>query len=187
MEKTVISIVESYKAKLKSGSIFFAPNVPPKKLKNALNVYAGKAVFEEILVLIDCTVFGSAKDGVLITNERIYAHDTWGESNSYLWKDIDKIAFKPDDEDKVQINEIDFFTTIGLDRATVEKLIEMVEEILRLVSPEKFTSKNPQENVSATNQLSAIEALRELKKLYDEGILTQEEFQTKKQKYLDLL
>ena len=184
MEETVISIVQKYRTKIKDDAIFFAPEIPAKKFKNALDTYAQDAVFEEILVLIDNTLFGSAKDGALITDRRIYMHDLWSTPKNYFWKDIEKLNLDPEDEKKILINDLEFLNFIYSEKTIIKLFVEMLNEILAITNPEYFTkSQEPSKGID----ISPIEALRELKKLYDEGILTEQEFHSKKQKYLDLL
>jgi hypothetical protein len=207
METEIISIAEAYKGKIKDNAIFFAPDIPPKKLKNALEVYAGDAVFEEVLVLIDSTVFGSAKEGALITDKKLYARNLWDNPLKFSWKEVESIVIL-EDEEKVQVNQINFLNTIFPEMNAMKLLVRMLNEILAVVHPDKvFVSETKEENIEETkkNKLrnnndlaeinvtpllahySPIDALRELKKLYDEGILTEEEYNLKRQKYLDLI
>jgi len=55
---------------------FLAPHIPDKKLQNALGKYARNADTDSILALGDGTVFGSAKEGVLITADTLYSNTT---------------------------------------------------------------------------------------------------------------
>lgn len=51
--------------------VFVAPQIPLKKVSGALSTYAKGIAPSDILVLFDNTVFGSAKDGVVITSKEI--------------------------------------------------------------------------------------------------------------------
>lgn len=51
--------------------IYFAPDFPPQKLRNALASYGFGVDADDVVVLIDDTVFGSAKDGVIITRDSL--------------------------------------------------------------------------------------------------------------------
>lgn len=53
--------------KFERTKIYISPNTPSLKLDNALNSYARKANSEDILLLVDITLFGSAKDGFILT------------------------------------------------------------------------------------------------------------------------
>ena len=49
------------------GRIYFTPNIPLKKLSAAMANYAGDVRPEDVLVLMDTTVFGGSKEGMLLT------------------------------------------------------------------------------------------------------------------------
>lgn len=51
--------------------LFFKPNIPPKKLANAIKAYAPHVKEEDVYILADNTVFGKADNGMLITNIEI--------------------------------------------------------------------------------------------------------------------
>lgn len=54
-----------------SNAIYFKPNIPGDKLSNAINAYGGRVGKSEVLILIDDTFWGSAKEGVLITDDAL--------------------------------------------------------------------------------------------------------------------
>jgi len=51
--------------------VFVAPNIPRKKLLAALDSYGQRLRAQDVVVLIDDTVFGGAREGVLITETQI--------------------------------------------------------------------------------------------------------------------
>ena len=61
--------------------ILVAPGIPPKKVTNAItkNSYQGT---DPVIGLIDCTVFGSAKDNVMFTTTGIYWNHPSSKPNS---------------------------------------------------------------------------------------------------------
>ncbi len=52
--------------------------IPAKKLKNAIRTYAGDVAPDSVLALGDGTVFGSAKEGVLVTADMLHSKTTDG-------------------------------------------------------------------------------------------------------------
>lgn len=61
--------------------VFVAPGIPQKKVNNALakNGYFGT---DPIIGLIDCTVFGSAKDHIMFTSTGMHWHHVGASPNS---------------------------------------------------------------------------------------------------------
>lgn len=61
-------------SKVKS-DIYAAPNIPQKKIDNAIKAYAQSVDPERVLFLYDGTIFGSAKDGYIVTDSAFYYKD----------------------------------------------------------------------------------------------------------------
>jgi len=55
--------------------VYVKPNIPMKKLNGALGSYAKSVAPEDVLVLIDDTVFGGAKEGLVLTGEAMYCKE----------------------------------------------------------------------------------------------------------------
>ena len=60
---------------IKDSKIWFAPNIPANKLQGASRSYAQSVSPGEVLMLVDNTIWGGCGDGMLITRDRLYAHD----------------------------------------------------------------------------------------------------------------
>ena len=52
--------------------IFIAPNIPATKLHNALESYAHGINPEDVLVLVDDTFWGGAKEGIIVTKRKLF-------------------------------------------------------------------------------------------------------------------
>jgi hypothetical protein len=61
--------------------LYLLPDIPPKKLRNALSK-CDPPTTEQILGLVDCTVFGSAKNCLLFGAEAVYFHNDWSGKTS---------------------------------------------------------------------------------------------------------
>ena len=62
-------------------SVYLSPAIPNRKEQNLRNK-ANIPMQESLYALIDCTVFGSAKNGVAFTCRGIWGHNDWNSSNS---------------------------------------------------------------------------------------------------------
>jgi hypothetical protein len=58
-----------------SAGAFMMGNIPEKKLNNAILEYALDADPDDVYLLVDTTVFGSAKEGFLLTSQALYIKD----------------------------------------------------------------------------------------------------------------
>lgn len=60
---------------LSCSEIYLYPNIPEKKLKKAIKAYAKDLEQNDVIALLDDTVFGSATEGMLITETHLYYHE----------------------------------------------------------------------------------------------------------------
>ena len=78
-------------------------NIPKEKFYNACRSYAGQVEYNKALGLIDETVFGSAKKGMLFTESGVYASGI-----SHIMKYADGASFSslPSSYNLVEVNEL---------------------------------------------------------------------------------
>ena len=69
--------------------IYIVPDIPEKKLNNALKSYGGDVSYESVLALYDDTLFGSASDGFLFTGEKMLHH----KYGVFLYSDIKSVEY----------------------------------------------------------------------------------------------
>lgn len=77
---------------ISSDYIFFNPHVPDDKLNNALDAYGHNLPQNEIVALIDDTFWGSAKEGILITNDSVLLSKGLSKVNRFQFQDINQIS-----------------------------------------------------------------------------------------------
>ncbi|MDR2461306.1 MAG: hypothetical protein LBE38_11120 [Deltaproteobacteria bacterium] len=81
---------------------YFKPNIPQKKLANAIGKYAQNADPNDVLLLFDDTTFGSADQGFLLTSNCLYIHDYQNTKMAAFPRDqIHSLKFK---NDKLLVN-----------------------------------------------------------------------------------
>jgi len=69
--------------------IYIVPDIPEKKLNNALKSYGSDVSYESVLALYDDTLFGSASDGFLFTGEKML-HNKYGV---FLYSDMESVEY----------------------------------------------------------------------------------------------
>jgi hypothetical protein len=132
----VEEIIKKYCTRIRDDRIFFAPQIPPKKLQNALADYAQGAQSERALALIDNSFFGSAKDGVLLTTKHIYSNEWSSETYSLELGQIESVRFVENEDSKeIFLNELAFATIHMADAASVKAFAAMLEEIRAMFHP----------------------------------------------------
>lgn len=74
--------------------IFGFSNISIEKVNNAKEKYANDVDLEDVVLLIDDTVFGSAKCGVLITFDGLYIGEDFEEPMYFAFEEIESICVK---------------------------------------------------------------------------------------------
>ncbi len=69
-------LIERYIPNAPGLGLYVRPNIPDDKLRNALSDYAPAVRPAEVVALYDATLFGSAKDGAVFTEDRIVFQNT---------------------------------------------------------------------------------------------------------------
>ncbi len=73
----ILTVLREY---LPHASLCVAPDIPQDKLLNARQSCL-MPVYEQPVGLVDCTVLGSAKDGIIFAMKGIYYHSAWSGNN----------------------------------------------------------------------------------------------------------
>ena len=69
-------LIEQYIPHAPPIGLYRHPDIPGDKLENALGDYAHTVRSNEVVALYDATIFGSAKDGAVMTTDRIVFQNT---------------------------------------------------------------------------------------------------------------
>ena len=74
--------------------VYFADNdeKSAKKIQNAIDAYADEARHEIVILIFDSTVFGSATDGFLVTNKKIYIHEQFSDRVVIPWQEVHSLS-----------------------------------------------------------------------------------------------
>ena len=174
-EEIIRGIVKKYQINIKDDYIYFYPDIPYKKLKNVQNSYAKGISIREVLILIDNTTFGSAKDGALFTDKAIYVHNMMSKIQKYSYQDIRSVVFLPGMTSNLMINGVKFLETNFPSHTSMTMIAQMIEKIIKALNKPVVDEKTP------------VESLKELKELYEQGIINEQEYEKKRQKYVELL
>ena len=125
-------LLEEIKTSLEgfSDKSLFVGTIPPKKLNNAIKAYATEVAPEDVLLLYDDTVFGSAKDGFLLTAKAVYWRNDGGDEPEQLrYAEIRKVdSLKYSGSAAVILNEKEIRIAMADEQV---KLAEAVANVIR--------------------------------------------------------
>ncbi|HSL58229.1 MAG TPA: DUF2510 domain-containing protein [Acidimicrobiales bacterium] len=71
----VRAIVARHRGSLDGGPVFLAPHVPERRLAGALGGYARGVDPADVVVLVDSSLRGNGKTGMVLTGDRLVAHE----------------------------------------------------------------------------------------------------------------
>lgn len=162
----------------KLGYIYFDEYIPKAMFLNANSKYAFISSSEKPILLCDDTVFSNGKKGFLITDENFYY--SYGRGGKIPLINIESFKFIKNVVTDFFINE-EFIGTISqIVEGETEIVSHLLEEI-RLLNIEFL-----KENTNPLNKTEDIVAkVKELKKLVDAGVITNEDFIAKKTELLN--
>lgn len=114
---------------------YFAPKIPVKKLSGALESYGQGIDPEDVLVVIDTTVFGGAREGMLLTESGIRTKDLASSPTRWKWQDVRQIEISGSD---LYINARKTADCMMAESKELKPLFFVVQEYLNLVrSPQE--------------------------------------------------
>lgn len=72
-------------------NMLIAPNIPEKKLNNAIKAFDYSGSVTHVIALFDNTLFGSGKEGLLFSGEQLIYRATFGEPTKIPYASIEKV------------------------------------------------------------------------------------------------
>lgn len=107
--------------------VYPAPNIPLQKLHAALQSYGGGIDPQEVLLLTDSTVFGGAKEGILLTEKRIRGKGFGDSLQDFQWREIRHVELK---DTVLWINGEKFAEGMRVERWEIQKVMELITTFL---------------------------------------------------------
>ena len=185
-DEDVSQIVERYSNTILDEKIYFRPNIPQQKLANAIQNYAEGVKPESVLVLVDDTLRGDAKNGCLLTATSLYARGPLEAPKTIGLKYISSVSPKGKVFHHVDINGSEFLSWSSPSRKSCNLFCDMLEELVSMLNLNLDQMQSVASNQKQQDKKVA-DALRELKSLFDEGVITEEEYLNKHNRLLKQL
>lgn len=120
------------------------------KIQSAVNAYASKAANEQIIFVLDDTLFGGGEDGFLVTTENIYVHNISAKAFVVPWREVQTFdhTFNPSSQ-CISINGGQKILLSGYSQVELKTLIELLYELKTALggqSVPKKISSSPRQN-----------------------------------------
>ena len=140
-QKTPEELILEHALGLEYDNIYVGGLIPQKKLKNVKESYAREMVpDEDEVLLIDDTVFGSAKDGALFTQRAIYGHNPLEKPWRCAYQDLKEVKRKGK---AIILNNSCEISLSTVKREAGDKLEAMARALLALTSGESMGDIEP--------------------------------------------
>lgn len=153
--------------------LYLAPHIPPRKLKNAIRDYAPSLRPVDVVALFDGTLMGSAKDGILLTaNRMVFQNSDLEAPHQVHYEEIVQVEQKKGmlkgARIAVHVNRGRATFPVELNLAAKPKAAEFVYRLLRevMLRPMAKSAVN-------TDWDAVIAALRNLR---DQGALSEADY-----------
>lgn len=96
-------VIEEYLPQCTTWNVYTYGSIPKNKYVNACSSYAGRVLYENVYGLIDETIFGSGKAGMLFTTDRFYSN---GNKGALLYADGISYSSLPSTYNLTAMNEM---------------------------------------------------------------------------------
>jgi ribosomal protein L40E len=147
IQMSVSGVFKNFKQIEISKNCYIHPNIPAKKLQNCIESYCFSGV--QVDFLLDDTIWGSAKDGMAISNGQLYYKQIGEGPKSLNLSTVKKFTYEKRMLGNIElfIDDMPFVTVTGFDKAYHEILVNMlnacVEEARRLSVAETKPKSQP--------------------------------------------
>jgi hypothetical protein len=159
----VKSIVSKFKGRLNDSNIYFWDSIPLKKEANARKSMGCLMPTVEVLVLFDNTVFGSAKDGAIITESGVYYNNGSGSPGFVSFSDIKEPKADNGINRKILLNTNHYIYSGCMGKETNIAFTEMLESLCNWRVNEKqaqpFMQKPNDAGVGVSHDENAVQSL----------------------------
>lgn len=121
--------------------IYVAPHIPADKLANALESYAPKINADSVLVLLDDTVWGGAREGMIVTENTVFAKELFFSPTAYRFNDIDEISLN---KKSIYVDGDKFYSFNILEALPVQQVVNFIMKIKNDIALKEYEASQKQ-------------------------------------------
>lgn len=128
----LVEEVRRYCSRHSQNGYYVGNQITSKKLNNAIMSY-GIPHEVEVIALIDCTVFGSAKDGLAICSDGLYWHNQFETPSRLDWDDFSDAPLQTQGVFQIQFGHHGSFNTAGgsAGRGWILSLLQRLQSVVQ--------------------------------------------------------
>lgn len=152
--------------------VYARPNIPPRKLEGAISSYAYNVAPHEVIALLDDTLFGGAKEGLLVTNDAIYCKQKFESPKRMAMSAIHEA--KPGSHSRLFINGSEFFKADLIDHLAVLTFASRLSWVFQPADAQGNSQRGStsEGNASGVDSLQTVHrnSLRKLRAAFDDEV-----------------
>lgn len=130
--------------------VYVRPHIPQKKLQAALESYGANMREDEVLVLIDDTLFGGAKEGVLMGESKLALKMVFEAPRLFFWRHLEGLSVEKRDL-YVNSRKVGSFTQVG--EKELGEFFSLIDQALTEVRQTSVDELPPPQRVAPEPEL----------------------------------
>lgn len=141
--------------------VFIAPDIPEKKMNNAIKAFKCEDFYKSILAVFDNTLFGACDEGLVFTGEKMILKKMMTDPVTFLYSEIESSKFIKEEienkKGKIEVKEYIQITRKNGEKIYINNLVscdyEYFEEFLtNIISMEDFKEENQLKTIAEMSE-----------------------------------
>ncbi|WP_284085029.1 hypothetical protein [Acinetobacter haemolyticus] len=134
-------------------NVHLAPNIPASKLAGALSYLPSEVQAEDILILVDDTVFGSAKLGLVVTAEQLFYKAQMESVREWQLRNIGRLDMEQGWFNRsLRINGLQKLELIQIENHTLAALLKLLQQHILDLHQDQYSQQEHQWQQHSTQQ-----------------------------------
>lgn len=134
-------------------NVHLAPNIPASKLAGALSYLPSEVQAEDILILVDDTVFGSAKLGLVVTAEQLFYKAQMESVREWQLRNIGRLDMEHGWFNRsLRVNGLQKLELIQIENHTLAALLKLLQQHILDLHQDRHSQQDHQWQQHSTQQ-----------------------------------
>lgn len=134
-------------------NVHLAPNIPASKLAGALSYLPSEVQAEDILILVDDTVFGSAKLGLVVTAEQLFYKAQMESVREWQLRNIGRLDMEQGWFNRsLRVNGLQKLELIQIENHTLAALLKLLQQHILDLHQDRYSQQEHQWQQHSTQQ-----------------------------------